>query len=114
MFLLRRSDAPLFIECCRILIGRLEWLDGRNGDHNHFHPGLPLKVLTNGPDALFPIPIDRPRMIAYIAWRTGQLDLGPFIQLRLGYPREENEIEGHRYAGNVRHRCPDCSSCSTA
>src|SRR5262245_13277722 len=114
MFLLRRSDTPLLIQCRRILVGRPKRLDGRDGHHDHFYAGLPFKVLADGPDALLPIPIDHVRMVAYIALRTRQLDLGSLVGHRLGEARKEKEAEHDRQVKGLHHRCSSCDSCSTA
>src|SRR6185295_4668645 len=114
MFLLRRSDAPFLIQCRRVLVGRSERLDGRNGHHDHFYASLPLKVLADGPDALLPIPIDGMSMVAHKALRPWQLDLGPIIGSRLGEARTEDKPEDHHRFQGLHHRCSNCDSCSTA
>ena len=84
MLLLRRSDAPLFIERRCVLVGRLERLDSRDGHHYHFYAGLSFKVLADGSYALFPIPIDHLSVVAHITSRLRQLQFGPIIGKRLG------------------------------
>src|SRR6185436_13896732 len=113
MLLLCRSDTPFFVNRRCILIRRRKRLDARHCDHHHLDAGLPLKILADRPDALFPIPIDRLRMVAYITSRLRQLDLEPFVIRRLGQAPKADEAEHHRETDELCHRCSDCDSCST-